>query len=97
MLTEKQITQAQGGDAELLQLYREAFPKEEQIPWAELLRLVDEMPLDFTAYYHSGLFVGFTIVYPHAPFNWFWYFAVSAELRGRGFGGRILQRIIERY
>lgn len=97
MLTEKQITQAQADDEGLLQLYREAFPPEEQIPWRELLRLVDEMGLDFTAYYDSGRLIGFTIVYPHAPFNWFWYFAVSADVRGQGHGSCILQRILARY
>ena len=32
-------------------LYETVFPEDEQIPWDDLIRLVGEMPLDFTAYY----------------------------------------------
>ena len=78
-------------------LYETAFPAEEQIPWDDLMRLVEEMPLDFTVYDDDGVFVGFTIVYPRQPFNWFWYFAVRDELRGSGYGQRILTRLLKRY
>lgn len=78
-------------------LYSTAFPEEEQVPWEHLLRLTDEMPLDFTAYFDLDTFVGFTIVLPRPDYNWFWYFAVSEELRGEGYGQKILSRLIERY
>ena len=79
------------------QLYETAFPEDEQIPWEDLMRLVGEMPLDFTAYYDGEEFIGFTIVYPRKSFNWFWYFAVNEELRGKGYGQQILTQLIERY
>ena len=79
------------------QLYETAFPEDEQIPWDDLMRLVEEMPLDFTAYYDGEDFIGFTIVYPRKSFNWFWYFAVREELRGKGYGQQILTQLIERY
>ena len=79
------------------QLYETAFPKDEQIPWDDLMRLVEEMSLDFTAYYEGEEFIGFTIVYPRKSFNWFWYFAVREELRGKGYGQQILTQLIERY
>ncbi len=50
-------------------LYEKAFPKDEQIPWVDLIRLVEEMPLNFTAYYNGEEFIGFTIVYPRKSFN----------------------------
>ena len=78
-------------------LYETAFPKGEQIPWDDLMRLVDEMPLDFTAYYDGEDLIGFTIVYPHKSFNWYWYFAVREELRGKGYGQQILTQLIEKY
>ena len=59
--------------------------------------LVGEMSLDFTAYYDGEEFIGFTIVYPRKSFNWFWYFAVNEELRGKGYGQQILTQLIERY
>lgn len=89
----KQVTAA-NADEKIKELYETAFPEDEQIPWEDLLQLVVEMPLDFTAYYESEKFIGFTIVYPRKSFNWFWYFAVSEELRGKGYGQRILTRLL---
>ena len=91
-------------------LYESAFPKEEQIPWKDLMRLMKTMSLDFTVYYEdcdafaeansaaeSSRLLGLTIVYPRKQFNWFWYFAVPEELRGQGIGQRILTQLIEKY
>ena len=113
---------AANADEKIKQLYETAFPEDEQIPWDDLIRLVGEMPLDFTAYYDGEVmeqqehnqaclnfaesrqnstesqdFIGFTIVYPRKSFNWLWYFAVSKELRGKGYGQQILTKLIERY
>ncbi len=84
-------------NAQVRALYETAFPQEEQIPWADLMRLMKTMSLDFTVYYEDGNLVGLTIVYPRPQFNWFWYFAVPEELRGRGTGQRILTQLIEKY
>lgn len=51
-MTTKQITAA-NADEQIKQLYETAFPVEEQIPWDDLLRLIGEMGLDFTAYYEE--------------------------------------------
>ena len=95
-MTEKRITIATD-DEQIKQLYETAFPEDEQIPWEDLMRLVGEMPLDFTAYYDGQGFIGFTIVYPRKSFNWFWYFAVREELRGQGYGQQILTQLTEQY
>jgi GNAT superfamily N-acetyltransferase len=104
----KQITPL-NADNQIRHLYETAFPEDEQIPWDDLMRLIDEMPLDFTAYYEvegeiepredsaEGQFIGFTILYPRKSFHWFWYFAVKEELRGKGYGQKILTRLLERY
>ena len=92
----KQITAA-NADEKIKNLYETAFPEDEQIPWDDLMRLVEEMPLDFTAYYDGEEFIGFTIVYPRKSINWFWYFAVREELRGKGYGQQILTHLIEKY
>lgn len=97
-MIEKHITAAECRDIRLRQLYESAFPVEEQIPWDDLMQLVEAMPLDFTAYYAGdGSLQGLTIVYPRRSFNWFWYFAVPEGLRGRGIGQRILSRLMDRY
>ena len=74
------------------------------------MRLMKTMSLDFTVYYDgcdtsaeessvagSSRLLGLTVVYPRPQFNWFWYFAVPEELRGQGFGQRILSQLLERY
>ena len=95
-MIEKNLTAAIA-DEKIKQLYETAFPEDEQIPWKDLVRLVEEMPLDFTAYYDGEEFIGFTIVYPRKSINWFWYFAVCEELRGKGYGQQILTQMIEHY
>ena len=55
-----QITAA-NADEKIKQLYETAFLEDEQIPWKDLMRLIEEMPLDFTAYYDGEEFIGFTI------------------------------------
>ena len=120
-MTTKQITSS-NADEQIKQLYETAFPEGEQIPWEDLMRLVEEMPLDFTAYYEGDvmekreqndacidfaesrqnstegqMFIGFTIVYPRKSFNWYWYFAVRDDLRGKDYGQQILTQLIEHY
>lgn len=93
----RKLTPAMALERNIRKLYETAFPVEEQIPYEELLVLMDKMPLDFTAYYDDEEFIGITIVYPRKTFNWFWYFAVRSELRGKGYGQQILSRLIEEY
>ena len=97
MITAKKLDSISSLDVQVRRLYETAFPVEEQIPYEDLMVLMDKMPLDFTAYYDGEKFVGFTIVYPRKTFNWFWYFAVCDELRGKGMGQQILSMLIEEY
>ena len=96
-MIQKQISTENANDGQLRLLYETAFPKEEQIPWDDLVRLISEMHLDFTAYYDGEEFIGFTIVYPRPSFNWYWHFAVKEELRGKGLGQQILNQLIKKY
>ena len=95
-MTQNQIT-ATNVNEQIKHLYQTAFPENEQIPWDELVRLIGEMHLDFTAYFEGESFIGFTIVFPYEPFNWYWYFAVRPELRGQGIGQQRLTTLLEKY
>ena len=97
MIKAKKLDSITALDVQVRRLYETAFPVEEQIPYEDLMVLMDKMPLDFTAYYEGEEFVGFTIVYPRKTFNWFWYFAVSDKLRGKGYGQQILSMLMNRY
>jgi GNAT superfamily N-acetyltransferase len=96
-MTTKQITAA-NADEKIKRLYETAFPEDEQIPWKDLMRLVEEMPLDFTAYYdgedlhrlHHRLS---TQVYQLVLVLC----RVRKELRGKGYGQKILTQMIEHY
>ncbi len=96
VMTTRQITPS-NADEQIRQLYESAFPEEEQIPWDDLMHLIGEMHLDFTAYYEGSDFIGFTIIYPRPSYNWYWYFAVRDELRNKGYGQEILSLVKERY
>lgn len=96
-MRELRITSAYIDNREIRDLYESAFPEDERIPWDDLMRLIDQMSLDFTAYYDGEHFVGITIVYPRPSFNWYWYFAVREDLRGNGFGQQILTQLLKKY
>ena len=98
-MKQNKISELQQSDCieEVRHLYETAFPPEEQIPWDDVMVLVERLPLDFTVYYDEDQLLGFTIVYPRKSFNWFWYFAVSEQLRGMGVGQQILSQVIEKY
>lgn len=96
-MDESLITRNHSLGPDLRCLYESAFPEDECIPWDDLMRLVEQMPLEFTAYLDGGRLCGFTVVYPRPSFNWFWYFAVPDELRGHGIGQRILSQLTSKY
>ena len=81
-MIKRQITVGDA-DKKIKLLYQTAFPEGEQIPWDDQIRLIGEMPLDFTAYYECDDFIGFTIVYPRKAF--------------KGYGQQILTQLIEHY
>ena len=97
MLTTRQINSGNADNEELRRLYETAFPEQEQIPYEELIELLDKMDIDYTAYYDDDMLVGLTMVLRLPRYNWAWYFAVRDDLRGRGYGQGILSMVLEKY
>lgn len=97
MLTTVAINSANADDVQLRQLYETAFPKGEQIPYNELIQLLDLMDIDYAAYYEDENLVGLTMVLCLPRYNWGWYFAVREELRGKGYGQSILSAVLDKY
>lgn len=97
MLRTVDINSANAGDEQLRRLYETAFPVGEQIPYDDLIHLLDVMDIDYTAYYEGEMLVGLTMVQRLPRYNWGWYFAVQKELRGKGFGQSILSTVLEKY
>ena len=97
MLTTRQINSGNADNEELRRLYETAFPEQEQIPYDDLIELLDKMDIDYTAYYDDDMLVGLTMVLRLPRYNWAWYFAVRDDLRGRGYGQGILSMVLEKY
>lgn len=81
----------------LRHLYETAFPVQEQIPYDDLIVLLDIMDIDYTAYYDGENLVGLTMVLRMPQYNWGWYFAVQEQLRGKGYGQQILSALLDKY
>lgn len=97
MLERIQINSKNAGHEELRQLYETAFPVEEQIPYDDLIYLLDAMSIDYTAYYDGDMLVGLTMVLQLPRYNWGWYFAVKEPLRGKGYGQEIMTAVLDKY
>lgn len=97
MLRTVKINSGNADNVELRRLYETAFPVQEQIPYDDLIHLLDVTDIDYTAFYDDEAFVGLTMVLRLPKYNWWWYFAVREELRGKGFGQEILSCILDKY
>ena len=97
MLRLIEINSNNADDEQLRQLYETAFPVQEQIPYNDLIQLLDSMDIDYTAYYDDEMLVGLTMVLRLPKYNWGWYFAVKEELRGKGIGQGILSAVLDKY
>ena len=97
MLKAVVIHSQNANDEELRRLYETAFPEGEQIPYDDLIHLLDVMDIDYTAYYDGEMFVGLTMVLRLPKYNWVWYFAVREELRGKGYGQIIFTSMVNSY
>ena len=72
------------------QLYQSAFPKEEQVPFLLLRLLTLIKGVELTCYSENGQFCGFTYTVTEGNVVFVLFFAVNAELRGKGYGTAIL-------
>ena len=97
MLRTKAINSGNADDVELRRLYETAFPLQEQIPYDDLIHLLDAMDIDYTAYYDDEILAGLTMVLRLPRYNWGWYFAVPEDLRGKGIGQTILNAVLDKY
>ena len=96
-LKQSHIVSNNADDPELRRLYETAFPVQKQIPYDDLIQLLDAMDIDYTAYYDDEALVGLTMVLRLPRYNWGWYFAVREDLRGKGIGQEILTAVLDKY
>ena len=92
-----QINSKNADNKELRKIYQTSFPVKEQIPYSDLMHLLDVMDIDYMAYYDHDMLVGLTMVLRLPRYNWGWYFAVREDLRGHGYGQEILAALLKKY
>lgn len=78
---------------EAKKLYREAFPKEERLPWWVLRLMTAPKGVALTAYERNDEFLGFTHSTATEDILFIMFFAVRGDLRGKGCGSAILEHI----
>ena len=79
------------------QLYLEAFPKEERLPWWLLKLNARRQGIDLTAFVEDGTMVGFTASVTTARMHFLLFFAVPEASRGCGHGSAILTRLRQQH
>lgn len=89
------MTQVKNADspllAEIQPLYETAFPKAERVPFATLTRAsFPRYDSELFAFMDGTTFVGFATTISQDALSLLGYFAMSAELRGQGYGSKAL-------
>lgn len=75
----------------------EAFPPEERIETAKLMRMAGKGELDITALYDGDVFVGFISLVVEAPTAYIFFLAVDKEKRSQGYGSQALSLLSKMY
>ena len=75
------------------ELYIEAFPKEERLPWWILWLNTTRKGIDLTAWVEKGKFCAMTASVTTDEMHFLLFFAVAEEMRGQGIGSKILQEL----
>lgn len=81
--------------AEARDIYAEAFPRDEKLPFGYLLS--ENEGVDFRAAVEDGKTVGIFCVLYDETLAFLFYLAVRKDLRGSGYGSKILELIKQRH
>ena len=82
---------------EIENLYNEAFPKEERLPFYFLIRAARRENIKFDIIYEEDKIIGLTYSLVYENSIYLLYFAVNSSYRGRGYGGKILEEYRNKY
>ena len=85
------------GNHEAKQVYFEAFPKNERMPYPLMIAMSKLWNTDFLIFYDGATPVGILYLAKNFRLVFIMFFAVAKEFRGRGYGSKILRYISEKY
>ena len=98
MLRVVDITNSNVNHEELKQMYDTAFPGEDQmLPYDQIIHIGEFIDADLEAYYDKDMLVGLSMIFRFPKYNYGSYFTVKEELRGKGYGKKILDILINKY
>ena len=98
MLRVVDITNNDVNHEELKQMYDTAFPGEDQmLPYDQIIHIGEFIDADLEAYYDKDMLVGLSMIFRFPKYNYGSYFTVKEELRGKGYGKKILDILINKY
>lgn len=97
MFRRVQITKDNANDKGLRELYENAFPEGQKAPYDKFIELLDIMDMDYTAYYDGETLIGMTVAIRMKKYNYGADMAVVENLRGKGYGQKILSDVLGRY
>lgn len=93
VLTKTDINCSKQLAAQAKRLYLQAFPREERLPWWVLRLNARRKDIDLTAWLDGDRFCGFTYSVTEDTLHFLLFFAVEEQLRGNGYGSRILSAL----
>ena len=92
-LQSREVTRRLPQYREVIDLYRRAFPPEEQIPLWHMRLMSLRRDVGFRAWLDDGALVGLTYTVDSPATVWLFYLAVNDSVRSRGYGSRILNGV----
>lgn len=97
MLTTKTVAYNNASYTFVKDLYHQAFPEVERIPFPLLLLRAKAKWIDFIAFYDHDQFCGFVYLMNGKTITNIMYLAVAPQLRSHGYGQQILTLLKNRY
>lgn len=78
-------------------IYIDSFRKEERMSFFMMVLLTKITPTEFLAFYDNSQLCGFTYLSTIKNITFIMFLAVDKNLRSKGYGSKILEKIQERY
>lgn len=84
-------------EKELKQLYKEAFSKNERVPFWILKIISKKKNVKLYGIYDGNKFIGLTNIICYKDITYVFYLAIDSNIRGRGYGTRVLDLLKQKY
>lgn len=78
-------------------LYYESFDKDERFPFWLLKKCSKEKNVRFNVIYNKDKVIGFQYIIEYDNIAYLMYFAINGDLRGNGYGSKMLKDLIKKY